>query len=442
MTGTLSILCKDSFMTNKNCTYVKALGQGSFGVVEEWLFGAEEVAIKKFESLSVDCLREIVHLKVLSTSQKVVPIHEVQFFHESTEESNFQVAMVMPKFNDTLITFACELTKEQREKSYWVVYHQLLMAVSDVHDLDLIHRDIKPNNVLVKNDPNAGTDEIELFLADFGACRTLLENDTNDGWLLSENVYTDGFKPPEIYYNTNVPNYNKKADVYALGITLLFYLTLDYPENPFKTNQDFQDFLKPHAIPSEMVESLRELCDVDPKNRVSLNKKLKKIPIAPSRNHAKRFDWSMNHPLITLTHYYNMMSWIVDALKNTDAIVVCIDTIDRYLNQSWNLTPKDFRLVCISSVLISSQLLMVYSLISTDLSTNKEEDELINNAIRAVLDALSWRISLPFEVWPLNLCSNKMLRKLFKHLLKRKQLIASYSYDELYQIAMQINQRK
>ncbi len=85
---------------------------------------------------------------------------------------------------------------------------KLLDALSAVHGGSLLHRDINPSNILLREDG-------EPVLIDFGAARSELAQRTR----AVTSVVTDGYSPPE-QYGTSAKTQGPWTDVYALGATL------------------------------------------------------------------------------------------------------------------------------------------------------------------------------------------------------------------------------
>ena len=96
-----------------------------------------------------------------------------------------------------------------------VVARQLLQILRYLHERGIVHRDVKPANVLRRAD---GT----LALVDFGAAR-LLEGVTHGATL----VGTFGYMPPEQLGGT----VDATSDLYALGATLVHLLGRKAPED-------------------------------------------------------------------------------------------------------------------------------------------------------------------------------------------------------------------
>jgi len=114
------------------------------------------------------------------------------------------------------------LTKEvrrlgsQSERQVKHFLREILPVVKFIHRRRIIHRDIKPPNII-------RADDGRLVLIDFGAVRECL-GESGDGSFhnpVTQFVGTPGFAPPE--QQALRPTY--ASDIYALGMTCLFLLT-------------------------------------------------------------------------------------------------------------------------------------------------------------------------------------------------------------------------
>ena len=99
------------------------------------------------------------------------------------------------------------------------VMKQIMAGISYLHSQDVVHRDIKPGNILVAS-------EIPLWLqlADFDVSKCLdPEVETS---LMTSNVGTMAFKAPEFFQRTSPGKveYHRNVDIYAAGLTFLAIL--------------------------------------------------------------------------------------------------------------------------------------------------------------------------------------------------------------------------
>lgn len=103
-------------------------------------------------------------------------------------------------------------------------------AVIVVHEKGLLHRDIKPQNIMVR-------DNFDAVLIDFGLARGFIPDRTQQMTL----GLTHGFAPPEQY--GEIGRFAEYTDVYALAATLYYLLTKTPPTPAFMRASNYP--LKP-----------------------------------------------------------------------------------------------------------------------------------------------------------------------------------------------------
>lgn len=98
----------------------------------------------------------------------------------------------------------------------------LATGLQYIHNNGIIHRDVKPSNILIKlNDENR---VIDLKIADYGiACR--YETGQKLPALINGR---QGYDAPEILLPGN-QDYDEKVDSWSLGITLYYLVTKEFP---------------------------------------------------------------------------------------------------------------------------------------------------------------------------------------------------------------------
>ncbi len=93
---------------------------------------------------------------------------------------------------------------------------QITNAVGYIHDRNILHRDIKPDNIMITADYKA-------ILIDFGSAREFEQDKTQ----VHTSMLTHGYAPTEQYTaNSRKGSY---TDIYAIGATMYFVLTGQVP---------------------------------------------------------------------------------------------------------------------------------------------------------------------------------------------------------------------
>jgi tRNA A-37 threonylcarbamoyl transferase component Bud32 len=96
-----------------------------------------------------------------------------------------------------------------------LILYEVCKALKYAHDKQVVHRDIKPGNILLSH-------RGEVKLADFGIATSLEESEeglTRDGMMLG----TPSYVPPEQI--DDAKSVDKRADIYSLGVVLYEMLT-------------------------------------------------------------------------------------------------------------------------------------------------------------------------------------------------------------------------
>jgi len=100
---------------------------------------------------------------------------------------------------------------EDIHKQY--IMYQLLKAIKYMHSAAVLHRDMKPSNLLLNS-------ECFLKVADFGLARSIaaLENDSEVSPILTDYVATRWYRAPEILLGST--KYTKGVDIWSIGCIL------------------------------------------------------------------------------------------------------------------------------------------------------------------------------------------------------------------------------
>ncbi|KAF4393324.1 hypothetical protein CsatB_024639 [Cannabis sativa] len=187
---------------------IKPIGRGAYGVVCSSINREtnEKVAIKKINNVfenRVDALRTLRELKLLRhiRHENVIALKDVMMpIHRATFKDVYLVYELMDTDLHQIIKSSQPLSSDHCK--YFLF--QLLRGLKYLHSANILHRDLKPGNLLV----NANCD---LKICDFGLARTSRGN----GQFMTEYVVTRWYRAPELLLCCD--NYGTSIDVWSVG---------------------------------------------------------------------------------------------------------------------------------------------------------------------------------------------------------------------------------
>jgi eukaryotic-like serine/threonine-protein kinase len=127
---------------------------------------------------------------------------------------------------------------------------QIAQALTAAAAQGLIHRDLKPGNIMLKPG-NAGATELEVKIIDFGLAKAVADVGGEMDITHGEFVGTPNFASPEQFESRSV---DVRSDIYSLGATLWFALT---GKTPFagRNIEEIRGAQKLAALPTEQLKA-------------------------------------------------------------------------------------------------------------------------------------------------------------------------------------------
>lgn len=186
---------------------LEKLGEGTYGVVYKGYDTLSKtfVALKKFrleldedEGICPTTLREISILKKLR-HENIVSLLDVCINSESKK-----LYLVFEYIEFDLKGYIDALPKDVPRKVYLSLFNQILQGMAYAHDEGVLHRDLKPQNILVSK-------EGIIKIADFGLARS----SNKGGKSLTKEIITLWYRAPEILLGEK--KYDESVDIWAIG---------------------------------------------------------------------------------------------------------------------------------------------------------------------------------------------------------------------------------
>ena len=306
----LSIYIKNYYNFNNdyppsNISFYKfgrVIGKGAFGKVNIGLhiLTGRIVAIKSFnktkftnESYKNKIVNEINIMKNLKHFSVVKLL--------DTIETDKYILLVMENIlGGDLLTFLKKRNKLQ-EKTAKFIFNQLLQALKYIHSKNIVHRDIKLDNILIDLNNN-------IKLCDFGVGKYI----QNSNELLYEQCGTPAYIAPEVLAGGGYCGF--PVDLWSSGVVLYSLLM---GKIPFKAQKisELQDLIMSgnykiiEGISKNASDLLNKLLEINPSKRISV-------------------DEALNHPWFLDNNDYNSTENKYNLFTKAELILLSKNNVD------------------------------------------------------------------------------------------------------------------
>lgn len=250
-----------TFIVNEYIINRKRIGKGSFSTIykgystkNNQVYAIKEITIDKKQNKS-NVKRELNVLKTIDNPY-IVKLHDVII---DTNYNNIYFILDYYPKGDLAKFLNHKPLKEKYCRKYM---KQLALGLEYLLNKDILHRDLKPQNILLTNEYN-------IKITDFGFAKQVDKNS-----LITTLCGSPMYMAPEII---NKKDYDIKSDLWSVGVILyeMIYGSVPFNVSNFLelikniNNKDITFNHKKIKPTSECLELMKQLLTKDPKNRIT-----------------------------------------------------------------------------------------------------------------------------------------------------------------------------
>ena len=254
-----------------NFELISKLGEGSYSTVYK---------VRRKADLKMYALKK-VKLKNLSEKEKQNALNEIRIlasiksdhiisYKEAFIEEKDKILCLVMEFANKgdlfqKITYYKQMQKSFEEVEIWNIFIQILKGLKCLHDLKILHRDLKSANIFLFNNN----------LAKIGDLNVSKVTKTGIG---NTQTGTPFYASPEVW---NDESYTSKSDIWSLGCVIYEMITFNPPFKAESMDGLYHKIMKgkyqkiPDKYSKDLNEILKLLLRVDPKERPSCDELLK-----------------------------------------------------------------------------------------------------------------------------------------------------------------------
>jgi len=243
------------------------LGKGSFGVVFLVMkiesiqeFAMKIIQIQSDKETKMSALETMEYMKKKNDITASLKNESIIKFHETIVLPEFTMIAVVMDYAEKCLSDILKKKIPETEAQNYIL--QLCEGVRYLHEeLFVIHRDLKPKNILIKGD--------HIKICDFDTAKQKKGKDKNTE--ITFIITTPKYSAPEVINGNS--QINEKVDIWSLGIIIHQILT---GIHPFGSDNTKEMMLKGHyklhasITDKKMIEILHGCFKVKPKERINI----------------------------------------------------------------------------------------------------------------------------------------------------------------------------
>ena len=256
----------------ENFEIISKLGSGGFSKVYKVKRKIDNkiYALKKVQILNLSEKQKLSSLNEIRVLASIKSKYVVNYKEAFLDEKDSSLCLVMEYADrgdlENRIKEQKKKGKYFNEKDIWRVFIQLVKGLKSLHDLDILHRDIKSSNIFLFSDGTAK-------LGDLNICKILSNN-----ILGHTQAGTPSYAAPEVWMEKP---YGLKSDIWSLGCVLYEIISLHCPFRGENVVELYNKILVgeysriPNKFSDELNWIILHMINSDPNKRLSCDELLK-----------------------------------------------------------------------------------------------------------------------------------------------------------------------
>ncbi|KAL2099285.1 hypothetical protein ACEWY4_005765 [Coilia grayii] len=200
-------------LSKRDYRIIKKIGEGTFSEVvktqslKDGKYYACKTIKQSIDSLDqANSLREVQAMKRLNPHPNILQLHELVF-----DQGSGTLSLICELMDMNIYEFIRGRQYPLPESKIKHYMYQLCKSLDHMHSNGIFHRDVKPENILIRQDV--------LKLADFGSCRSVYSQPPH-----TEYISTRWYRAPECLLTDGY--YSLKMDIWSAGCVFFEIISL------------------------------------------------------------------------------------------------------------------------------------------------------------------------------------------------------------------------